>query len=431
MADQISTDLQATGIAQVIVELKPSGKARHAVSAAAQRLTPFQAAVGSGARVASTSVLSLRAHFHTSERSTDSALAAAGFNAGPGTAGREPAPVRYFPNLGIMLGVTDRAGVAALRRDDGVAAVSGAPLLLHIKPERIAAAKLTTRNTWGIRKLRIPALWNQGLTGQGVLVGHLDTGVDGKHPCFKRGAIEHFAEFDMMGFEAPARDPYDSDVHGTHTAATIAGRPVRGRSVGVAPEAGLASALVIEGGNVVARVLAGMDWAVGHGVRVLSASLGFPGYVGDFLGLTRIMRNRNVLPVFAVGNDMPGTSRSPGNYVEALSVGAVDSQGHVARFSSSQLFQRDRDPIVPDLVAPGVGVISAKPRGGYQEMDGTSMATPHVAGLAALLWQAKPDASVDEIEAAIFASCAQGGIDPERGNRGIPDGPRALAALTA
>src|SRR5205814_3981544 len=82
------------------------------------------------------------------------------------------------------------------------------------------------------------------------------------------------------------------------------------------------------------------------------------------------------------------------------------------------------------LVAPGVAVISAKPGGGYQEMDGSSMATPHIAGLAALLMQAAPTATISQIEQAIFASCSPlPGELPERQNRGVPDAVKALAAL--
>jgi subtilisin family serine protease len=160
-------------------------------------------------------------------------------------------------------------------------------------------------------------------------------------------------------------------------------------------------------------------------------SLGLRGFHEEFLPLVRVLRARNVLPVFAVGNEGPGTSRSPGNYEQALSVGACDPDELVADFSSSQRFLRSGDPLVPDLVVPGVSVISSVPGGGYAEMDGTSMATPHIAGLAALLFEAVPTASADQVEAALLESCQlPSNMVAERANRGVPNGPRALAILT-
>jgi subtilisin family serine protease len=346
-------------------------------------------------------------------------------------AGRAVAPAgRYYPNLGVLLGTVDRDAYRRLRADRRVRKIASAPRLEHIRPVSSRPAKLAEDRTWGIRALRIDLLWQEGLSGAGVTVGHLDTGVDGAHAAL-RGAIAGFAEFDEMGRQVrPAPEPSDSGEHGTHTAATIVGRPVRGRAVGVAPRARLYSAMVIEGGDAVARVLGGMDWALGRGVRVLNMSLGFPGWWDDFLELTRIIRGHGALPVFAVGNEGPGTSRSPGNYAEALSVGAADRSSRVAWFSSSDRFDRARDPIVPDVVAPGVDVISARPGAGYQSMSGTSMAAPHVAGLAALLFEATPDASVDDVETAIFASATPLPGDPAtRQGRGLPDGRAALERL--
>jgi len=198
----------------------------------------------------------------------------------------------------------------------------------------------------------------------------------------------------------------------------------------MAPDALLASAIVIEGGNATARVLAGMDWIIGEGAKILSMSLGFRGYTEDFLPLTKILRAREVLPVFAIGNEGAGTSRSPGNYDVSLSVGAMDENDKVADFSGSRAFARSVEPTVPCLVAPGVAIISAMPGAGYQEMDGTSMATPHIAGLAALLMQAKPAKTIDEVQKAIFDSCAPlKGELAERQGRGVPDAVQALALL--
>jgi subtilisin len=406
MSQQITQELRARGTAQVIVELEP----------AAAEETPAAA------------VSAIEQHFTVSELSQDSALALAAGRAEP------PPPVRYYPNLGLALGTVNRQGLAGLRADTRVARVAGTPPLSLIRPTRVATASPPQQTTWGIDALGVPQLWADGLDGDGVLVGHLDTGADGQHPALQ-GAIGSFAEFDQFGFEVePTPAAHDTDEHGTHTAATIAGRPVGSRAVGLAPGASLSSAIVIEGGNVIARVLAGMDRFAGQvdttRASILSMSLGFRGWLDDFLLITDALRARNILPVFAVGNEGPGTSRSPGNYHQALSVGAMDRDLTVADFSSSQRLARRLDPIVPDLVAPGVGVISARPGGGFQSMDGTSMATPHVAGLAALLLQARPTATVDQLEQAMFASCQRpAGMLKERGGRGLPNAPRALEEL--
>jgi subtilisin family serine protease len=298
-----------------------------------------------------------------------------------------------------------------------------------IRPVSATAATAEPGYTWGLKALGVDTLHQQGITGKGVLVGHLDTGVDASHPALA-GVVKVFAEFDSLGNLVPGATPSDSGEHGTHTAGTIAAQPVQGVRFGVAPGAQLASAMVIEGGNVLARILGGLNWVVGQKARVVSMSLGLPGTSDAFLAITRILRARGVLPVFAVGNEGPGTSRYPGNYSEALSVGAMGSAGNVADFSSSQRFKRKKDPVVPDLLGSGVAVISCVPGGKYMQMSGTSMATPHIAGLAALLMEAKPNKTIDQIEAAIFASCTlKPGMLASRANRGFPNAVKALGLV--
>jgi subtilisin len=447
MSGIIDQDLDAAGVASVIVVLKaPAGAAAAATSArdlskyfTLSELSQESAiATDAQARAAAAGAPTGKpASARTRRRVEDTLAAAANLEHRPAVLQAElpevepPPLVRYYPNLGVALGTVTREGLAALQADDQVAAVVGTPRVGLIRPTRVRAAALRGSRTWGLQAVDAPSLWAQGLTGNGAVIGHLDTGVDGTHPGL-RTAIARFAEFDLLGRQVvPDPQPHDTDDHGTHTAGTIAGRPLNGRNFGVAPDASLASAIVIEGGQVVARIIAGMDWAIGQGVKVLSMSLGLRGFLDDFLVLTQIVRQRGVLPVFAVGNEGPGTSRSPGNYSEALSVGAIDRSREVASFSSSQRFARPADPVVPDLVAPGVGVISARPGGGFQSMDGSSMATPHVAGLAALLLEAKPTATVDELERALVGSCAlEPGQSPDRAGRGLPNGPQALKILT-
>ncbi|TWF80651.1 subtilase family protein [Pseudonocardia hierapolitana] len=344
----------------------------------------------------------------------------------------QPEPARVYPNLGIVYGTVDRGGYSALKADPAVTRVNLAPQLSPIRPvDAPVATALEVDHTWGLTAMGVPQLWGLGLTGSGVKVAHLDTGVDASHPALEK-AVTMFAEFGMDGREIAGAEPRDSDPrshHGTHTAATVAGRPVDNRHVGVAPGCEVLSALVIEGGDVIARILGGMDWAVGNEVRILSMSLGIRGVVNDFLGVLDALLDNRVLPVIAVGNEGPGTSRSPGNYPQSLSVGAHDKAFAVADFSSSQRLNRRTQPLVPDIVGPGVDVISAGPRGGWQSLSGTSMATPHVAGLAALLFEAEPAATPAQVERAIFRSAQRGDMEQERVNRGAVHGVRALDAL--
>lgn len=338
--------------------------------------------------------------------------------------------VRIFPHLGLAIGYVDAAGVAALETSSTVSRMEKAPELSLIKPISIRPIKPKKVVSWGVARMGIERLWAAGFDGTGVLVGHLDTGVDGGHPALK-GAIADFAEFDMAGDMVPGAQAHDSGDHGTHTAGTIVGRPGPKGSFGVAPGAKIASGLVIEGGQVIDRILSGMDWIIESGCRILSMSLGLRGFTPAFEQIIDALRNAGVLPIIAVGNEGPMTSRSPGNYDTVLSVGAMDDTGHVADFSSSQKFNRQADPLVPDLVAPGVGVVSCIPGGGFAEMDGSSMATPHVAGLAAVLLQAMPGATVAQLEQAIIGSCRRPNSMPAgRANRGVPDAARAFKLLT-
>ncbi len=406
--------LQVTGYAKVIVALRPSAGLATASAAASETTIANHFIVPSEAQAENLGLAAMR-------------LASRSFKRSESPKARR---VRVYPHLGLAIGYADARGVASLEADVNVERVVSAPEPSLIRPIAAVVAKPPVTTSWGLKRLNVEALWSAGFTGEGVLVGHLDTGVDGTHPALK-GAIKSFAEFDMTGERVPNAKPTDSGSHGTHTAGTIVGRAVAKGAFGVAPKAQLASAMVIEGGQVIDRILGGMDWIVAEGARILSMSLGLRGYTPAFEVLIGALRTANVLPVIAVGNEFANSSRSPGNYDNVLSIGAMDAANKVADFSSSQRFNRTNDPLVPDLVAPGVDILSCVPGGGYERMQGSSMATPHIAGLAALLLQAKPDATAQELETAILGSCQLPGTMPSaRANRGVPDAVRAFALLT-
>jgi subtilisin family serine protease len=409
--------IRSAGYAQVLVKI---GKGSPLLQAdpAAVGLTAMAAAVAPENP--------LERHFVLPNQAQPEVLAAAATS----PLGTAAPKVRLFPRLGFALGFASAEGVEGLAARADVEKVMSAPELSLIRPVARAAAGRPTAVTWGIQRLKADLLWEAGVTGKDVIVGHLDTGVDGAHPALAN-AIADFVEFDLQGNRVPAAAAHDSGEHGTHTAGTILGRATGRGAFGMAPDAKLASALVIEGGNVVARILGGMEWIVEKRVRILSMSLGLRGYTTAFQAIVDALRANGVLPIFAAGNEGVNTSRSPGNYGNVLSVGAMASNDTVPDFSSSEQFNRADNPLIPDLVAPGAGVLSCIPGGGYAEMDGTSMATPHVAGLAALLLQAAPTASPDDLENAIQDSCV---LPPtmikDRANRGVPDAVMAFQRLT-
>jgi subtilisin len=403
-------ELAAVGYAKVIVALKPP------VAAAARRtaatwlqdcfMIPSQ-------EQAACLALSAR---HASRRASR-----------PPTASRR---VRVFPSLALAIGYVDRSGLASLEHNPQVTRVVKAAEPSLIRPVTRRTASPGRSTSWGLKLLKVERLWSAGYSGKGVVVGHLDTGVDAAHPAL-RGAISAFAEFDMAADQVPGAAPWDSGTHGTHTAGTIVGRAGVKGAFGVAPEARLASAMVIEGGQVIDRILGGMEWLVGRNVRIMSMSAGLRGYTNAFQTIIDALRAADVLPVIAIGNEGPNTSRSPGNYANVLSVGAIDESATVADFSGSQRFLRADNPNVPSLVAPGVRILSCSPGGQYAYADGTSMAAPHIAGLAALLLQAKADATAAELETAILESCSRpSGMSEARGNRGVPDAVKAFEILT-
>jgi len=233
-----------------------------------------------------------------------------------------------------------------------------------------------------LQHIGAPGLWAAGMRGQGIRIGHLDTGVDASHPDL-RGKISAFAAVSPEGLARPT-EPYDSSLHGTYTAGLLVAH-----NVGLAPDARLVSALVLPGGyGTLAQVLGGLDWVLEQNVQIISMSLGLEGTWYEFVPVIERMKQMGVLPVFAVGNS-GGTPASPGNMPDVLGVGASNAANQVASFSSrgEVRWAAPYHKVVtkPDLVAPGVDVLSTIPGGRYLAMSGTSVSAAIAAGGAALL----------------------------------------------
>ena len=278
------------------------------------------------------------------------------------------------------------------------------PRLVELKtlPSRVLENKASA---WGIHAVGgLAARGAYGAGGKGVKVGVLDTGVDASHPDLK-GKVADWAEFDANGEEVSDSQPHDTGQHGTHVAGTIAGGRASGRWIGMAPDAKLAAAIALDGakGGTDAQVLAAIDWAIERGVDVLNMSLGGvtlgPEVPSTYTEAILTSLRAGIPVVTAIGNDGQQITGSPGNDLLSFSVGATDYRDCAAAFSGgrthiireSGFVSPENLPLVyskPEISAPGVAVYSSVPGGKWAAFNGTSMATPHVAGAMALLLSA-------------------------------------------
>jgi subtilisin family serine protease len=304
----------------------------------------------------------------------------------------------------------------------------------------------------GVTLINADCLWAQGITGAGRLVSHLDTGVDGNHPALAAkwrgnglGVTPAEAWFDPNGLSPSF--PVDSGSHGTHTMGTILGS-VPGDIIGVAYDAEWISAGVIDIGgisNTISNALLAFQWTVdpdGNPATVSdvpdvsSNSWGLSPLYGHvpaacditFWSVIDNVEAATVVVVFAAGNEGAGSStlRTPSDRAttayNTFSVGALDATGaSIASYSSRGPSTCTTNPLLaikPEVVARGSSVRSSVPGGGYSNFNGTSMATPHVAGAVALLRQVNPNATVDQIKDALMMSAIDLGSPGQDNNYG-------------
>lgn len=305
--------------------------------------------------------------------------------ASPITASQQ-APTEFFP---------------AFRSDDAVVAH-------HSRAETASVQQPAwdeTVATWGVQAIRANI---SGLTGRGIKVAVLDSGVDTDHPDLSE-RIEATASF------VPGETVEDSHGHGTHCIGTVAGPaiPHAGPRYGVAPDVRILAGKVLNslGSGTDGQIIAGIAWAVELGARVISMSLGAPVGPGELFPLTyeviaQRALDKGAVIVAAAGNSSrrPGfvaPVERPANCPSILAVASVDKAFQTASTSCGGINGQGGEV---DIAAPGVAVRSAAVGGGYVLMSGTSMATPHVAGVLALHAQAHPDASAAELTAGLLSS---------------------------
>ncbi|MGP4081716.1 carboxypeptidase regulatory-like domain-containing protein [Pseudalkalibacillus sp. R45] len=275
---------------------------------------------------------------------------------------------------------------------------------------------------WGLEKIKATKVWGDyGLKGEGVVVGIMDTGVDGTHEALKhnyRGRdgdhSDSWIDLSGEGYSTPS----DGHGHGTHVAGSAVGGGA-GEAIGVAPEAEwIAAKIFSDGGSTTTSAIhEAFQWFMAPGgdtskaPDVVNNSWGNANtYNMEFYEDVQAWVSAGIFPMFAAGNDGPGsqTIGAPGSFPQSFAIGATDVNDQIAYFSSrGPVYWEDENGnqvrlLKPDVAAPGHHIYSAWPtakgEGKYNTISGTSMATPHVTGAVALLLQSNPDLTVDEIK---------------------------------
>jgi bacillopeptidase F len=295
------------------------------------------------------------------------------------------------------------------------------PETLNVEPAAVEGLE------WNIERVGANLVWDMGIDGTGAVVGLIDTGATWDHPALK----EKWRGYDpATGATNPEGNwidlingrslPYDepSLPHGGHVLGTILGQePDGSNKIGVAPGAKwiAAKAFSAEGGYDDDLITAG-QWMLAPGgdptkaPDVVNNSWGGGAVVDDwFRGVVNSWKAAGIVPVFAAGNQKtgepapwPGSIENPGNYPESFAVAATDKNNIRGSFSKLGPSLYDDKIIKPEISAPGVGIRSSVPGGGYEGgWSGTSMAAPHITGTVALLVSANSSLTVEDIEGII------------------------------
>lgn len=287
-------------------------------------------------------------------------------------------------------------------------------IIKPFKPAQAAPAEPSApagqETPWGIARVKAPQAW-AATRGAGVKLVVIDTGIDRTHPDLAprlKGGWNAIAKSD---------DFNDDNGHGSHCAGTIAAVDDSVGVVGVAPEVDLYGVKVLDegGSGTFDDVIAGMQWAVEKKMDVASMSLGASRGNPALEDAVKAMEAAGVILIAAAGNS-GGSVGYPAAYPGAIAVAASDSADKLAYFSS-------RGPAVA-VIAPGVGVKSTYMQGGYDTLSGTSMATPHVAGLTALYVARHRGATPASARAALAAASTKlPDVIPEGQGAGLPTAP--------
>jgi subtilisin family serine protease len=298
----------------------------------------------------------------------------------------------------VIFELAQRSDIARIQLDQALAA-----------PDRFTAPTAPASN---LISLGVPAVWQRGITGKGVVVAVLDSGVDLLNPDLKakwRGGSNSW--FDPYG-EHDA--PVDLTGHGTQMLGVILGGSDQGLAIGLAPDARWIAARIFNdrGRATTSAIHKALQWVLDpdgdpntpDAPQVVnnSWSLANPGCNSDFAADLQALRAAGILPVFAAGTSQPV---SPANLPEAFAVGAIDDQSALLSDSAhGPSGCQSTDSVYPQLVAPGANIHTTDHFGAYIDTSGTSLAAAHVSGALALLLSARLHLSADEQAALLTGS---------------------------
>ncbi len=264
--------------------------------------------------------------------------------------------------------------IAALKQNPKVVRVDDDVTVFALrKPGGDPVSPAAQTLPWGINRIDAELVWPTGNTANPIKVGVIDTGISLTHPDLAANI--------QGGYNAirPSRSANDDNGHGSHVAGIIAAINNSSGVVGAAPQADLYAIKVLSasGSGYLSDVIEGIDWAIANGMQVTNMSLGTSANIESMHEAVIRARDAGIVQVAAAGNDATKPVIYPAAYPEVIAVSATNSNNVIASWSS-------RGPEV-DLAAPGVSIYSTYKGTGYATLSGTSMASPHVAGAAALL----------------------------------------------
>lgn len=336
-------------------------------------------------------------------------------------------------NLPIINGkaviLPSRAAERALQNQAGVVRIDEDIVVKAASKLKFDAAQPSQSTPWGISRVKADQVWDQA-TGNAVKVAVIDTGIDKTHPDLRANLKGGALLISTDQYSKKPINAWDDDTgHGTHVAGTIAAVGNSIGVIGVAPQAHLYGVKVLDswGYGYVSDIIAGLQWSITNEMDVINMSLDTPYNVQSFHDAVKAVYNAGIVQIAAAGNSGPYSNSVtyPGRYPETIAVAAsgmnFDGSDYIAFFSS-------RGPEI-DITAPGFNVLSTFMGGTYMPLLGTSMAAPHVSGVAAQLLQKNPLLMPEEIKSRIKETAGDLGFDATLQGSGIVDAKAALPVL--